>query len=73
MVEASGLPDPTFGDKNGCKHTYVSPRDVGDFGLENPLECAKGGGEEPSAFKPDPPAKKAAKKEEAAPAEAAFV
>lgn len=71
MVETSGLPDPTFHDKNDCKHTYVSPRDVGDFGLENPLECKKGNGEEPSAFKPDP-VKKAAKKEEA-PKEAAFV
>lgn len=72
MVETSGVPDPTFGDKNGCKHTYVSPRDVGDFGLTNPLECSKGGGEEPSAYKPDPVKKPAAKKE-AAPPEAAFV
>jgi hypothetical protein len=30
----------TFKDKNNCQHTYVSPRKVQDFGLENPLDCS---------------------------------
>lgn len=30
----------TFKDKNNCGHTYVSPRKVADFGLENPLDCS---------------------------------
>jgi len=58
----------TFKDKNGCKHTYVSPRKVEDFGLENPLDCSgaknPGKGEEASAFSPAA-AKKGANAEKA--------
>lgn len=38
--------DPTFKDKNKCVHTYVSPRVAYDMGLEHPLECPGGKGEE---------------------------
>ena len=34
--------DPTFWDKNKCKHTYISPKTVGDLGGwedETELEC----------------------------------
>jgi len=44
----------TFRDKNNCKHNYVSPRKVADFGLENPLDCSgakvPSNGEEGSAY-----------------------
>ena len=52
-IDPDMLPN-TFRDKNNCKHQYVSPRKVADFGLENPLDCsgakAPGKGEEKSAY-----------------------
>jgi len=52
--------DPTFKDKNGCTHTYVSPRSEGSV-----HECAEGKDQEQSAHGGD--------KKAAAPPAAAFV
>lgn len=37
-----GMPDATFYDNVKCKHTYISPRKVEDFGLDMDADCPEG-------------------------------
>jgi len=59
-----GMPDATFKDKRNCKHTYISPRKMEDFGLDMDADCPidektkESGEEEQSIHKPKAEAKK---------------
>jgi len=37
-----GVADPTFYDNAKCRHTYISPRKMEDFGLEMEADCPEG-------------------------------